>query len=851
MPSRFNPKPDHEQGGIDCKGVFSCIRLIACYKRAVKMSFPLLRRLALMASLLALSLVVACGSQVTFSDTWKGVSATYYGDGYYTINTYGSAIAYISVPLTNVDISQFNTNTPIFFGIGTVGSTATIYSGSLGDDKGYSAGKRAVVLKGGVTVSWSATTLDVSLSAGTDVLQEETTYADNSDTIAADNTEAIGGAYEVTVQLGDFVYDNQDVVVTGHNTETEYFPPAGTFVIPGTIYPLAMETGWVHGSADFSRPVVSILSPAADLTKVYDGGTLIHMKGRASDNIDLASVEYIINGDTNNPIAIDQAGELPTNHLTWTASFDLSTNSDAQVGSNVVTVVAVDTSGNQTSASWTILWIETNSAALTINPTGAGTVRGLRNGQELQKGFSYPVTAIPFSKKWIFAGWTDGDGDFLSFDASYNYVDTDGTLTANFAPNPFNAGLAGTYTGLFFNTNNWAGAQPTNSGYITIKVTESGAYSGLLYLADNARPFSLSGQLAVVVAGTTATNHCLVKVNKSEILDVSLQVAADTNLSDSGAGTVAGFVGAYSDGAMANQIWSAPIQGQLSLYTTNIAAGVYNVIISPASLGNPFAGPGGYSYGTATVTKKGDVAWMMNLADGTSPPISFSTALGQNGDCPFYASLYSGKGVVIGWVQFGLGSTGEIQSSAISWTKLPAADKFYTNGFSSSPVIAGALYFPPRAGTNIFAWTNAPLSIGPEDSTDDLADFDLTFDPAKNILSAPGVSTKELALTFSKSSGMATGTYLAPGTKIAHPFRSLETAGYAWGFYLTTNDATSTILIGPVTAPDDGGSGDGQAATLLLQHTQYGANQPPLPPSLSQLIGSNPNPTSGGPPPIP
>ena len=92
-------------------------------------------------------------------------------------------------------------------------------------------------------------------------------------------------------------------------------------------------------------------------------------------------------------------------------------------------------------------------------------------------------------------------------------------------------------------------------------------------------------------------------------------------------------------------LWPNPasVSGELSHYGNNPALGLYNLVVPPVG-SDPSQGPGGYSYGSATVGRGGTVALMLNLADGTSPAISFSSAVAQDGSFPFFASLYSGKG---------------------------------------------------------------------------------------------------------------------------------------------------------------------------------------------------------------
>jgi len=562
-----------------------------------------------------------------------------------------------------------------------------------------------------------------------------------------------------------------------------------------------LEKGSITGTADFIPPKVTISSPEAAVTKVYNTNTVIELKGKASDNISVASVQYVVNGDTNNPIAIDQEDELPTNTLSWTASMDLSTNSDAQVGTNVVTVIAYDTSGNYSYVARTFLWIETNTAVVTVNPTRAGKVIGITNSQVLQVGKGYPVTATATNKNWIFSEWTDAGGDVLSSSSSFDYIDTNGTLTANFVPNPFYnsnrasaSDLAGTYTGLYYDTNDETVVR--DDGYITITVTSTGAFSGKIYNADYSKSSdSLSGHLSESPGGLFATaTPALVLFGKHDYLQVNLQIATDLVLTDPGAGLMTGSVNSFDNTAATNATDSAQIMGELSYYNTNTLAGLYNVVMAPVS-GDPSQGPGGYSYGTATVSKKGAVALVLHLADAVSTKISFSSTLARDGSCPIYAALYGGNAVLLGWMQFATDGSGSMTPAAITWftetydtTLLPD-----TNAFSGQPLLSGGLYLRPKAGTNLFGATalNFVIDAGYSGlSLPNETDIPVTYHPAGNTFS----DTSRVTITLTATNGALAGSFYQAGRKTS--FSGVEVGGAGYGFYAGTNKETGPISIG-------------------------------------------------------
>jgi hypothetical protein len=278
-------------------------------------------------------------------------------------------------------------------------------------------------------------------------------------------------------------------------------------------------------------------------------------------------------------------------------------------------------------------------------------------------------------------------------------------------------------------------------------------------------------------------------------LEVNLLVVTETNPSTPGAGMLEGSVNCFSDPTETNLLESAEIQGGLSLNNTNTLPGLYNIVISPPSA-DPAQGPGGYSFGGATVNKNGAVALVLNLADGASPVVSFSGFLAKNGVCPFYASLYGGNGVILGWMQFATNGSGNMQPQPIQWVKQAVADTSYTHGFIGASSISGGLYLPPKAGANVFGVGETALTFAVDRgysglSLPDEEDFAVTFNPAKNIFADPSKVT--IALT--PSSGALTGAFPAGG-KTPFTYHGVEVDGAGYGFYISTNKETGPIWIG-------------------------------------------------------
>ena len=416
--------------------------------------------------------------------------------------------------------------------------------------------------------------------------------------------------------------------------------------------------------------------------------------------------------------------------------------------------------------------VETNKVTVAVSPTNSGTVKGLKTGQVVDIGTSYPVTATPANGSYIFSQWTEGPGGtVLSSNPSFDYVDAaDGLLTANFTANPFyESSFSGVYNALVTN----ADTLPENSGVITVTVNPSGTYSGKITLAGASHGFS--GQLGFVSGNANATGKATVTVSKTESLDIELSFATTLTNSAPLTGTVTA-----SDGTTV--LWTSGIEGDQPGVDADIPAGSYNAYIAP---GGDSSQPGGNSFLTAKVAKSGAVSVVLNLADGTSPATSFSTSMTPNGYCGVYASLYGGKGVIIGLLQFDASSGVPLLTAYgnLTWVKLPVANKFYTNGFTNTiTAFTGGLY----ESLNIFDWTAGIFTLDGKDTA-------VTFSPVKNTFKGAAITLTPSTGAFKNSSGTTfKGVVISDNV----PTAAGGDAGY--GFSVTAPTAKDAGTTGPV-----------------------------------------------------
>jgi len=768
----------------------------------MKIKTFLVRSFTVAAGLCAASNLVNAAPKATFTDSWKDTAVQAVdpdtGDTNYVVKTTGSLSFSISLP--GIVGANFNPNTLVSLAI-TLGANGpqTVFTNALLDDTNYTAGKKSVSLPilmadgtptvSKATVGWNATNITVTGSATSDLLGGELLFTNTVKSnftvgglvLTVDTTTGADGNPNPNGSVTILPMGSQEVPLSEKNTTTLYTKTNAD----GSYTPL--QAGSIAATVDFTPPTVSITSPAAN-AKFQAASPVVSLAGKASDKYGLASIVCYVNGDLANPIDINEVKSLPTTNsssFSWTASVNLT---NGAAGTNKITVVVMNTLGDTGSASRNFILVVTNKAMVVVSPAGAGTITGIKNNQVLQGGNNYAVTAKPANAYWIFSQWVDGTNDagtFLSGSASFEYLNVDDMLTAVFVPNPFyDTGLAGTYVGMFTDTSSQV--DPTNSGYITLTVTPAGGYSGKLYLGQSASSFALSGQLTV--SGTSALASSTVKISKTESLDVSLSIVTDTDLQDQTNGTLSGEV--------ASKTWSATLSGELAQANPDIVPGLYNVVISPHS--DATSGPGGYSYASATV-KNGAVTMVFNLADGTSPATSFSTFLTESGVCPVYASLYGGKGILFGALQFASDGTRTVtNASELSWVKWPMNNKFYTNGFNYTPAYTPAVFGNSFEQFNIFDWTAGNLSV---DQNTAIGPFSITFNPLKNTLVDTNKADK-VTLNLTASTGVLKGTVggisgrgmaLSPSASIPSAVDGTDGVGY--GFYLGTNQQTGQWVI--------------------------------------------------------
>jgi hypothetical protein len=372
----------------------------------------------------------------------------------------------------------------------------------------------------------------------------------------------------------------------------------------------------------------------------------------------------------------------------------------------------------------------------TAFPSNAGTV----SGTAIRDAGARTTVTARARPGYLFSNWTE-NGEAVSSQPAYTFVVANDTaLTANFVPNPFPA-ARGIYNGLFFDPTNVAA---DTAGMLScLEVGRKGVFSGNLRVSGAS--YGLEGRFDV---GGFSSNRIVRPAIKGGPL--TLEMNLDWSESPP---VITGSVTGTNGGPWMNAL-SAERVGAWWTW------GDYTLLIPPG--GPPSNGPPGDGY-ALIADRSGWVNINGKLADGAA--FGLAVPESDNGEVPLYASLYSGSGVLVGWLNFASGApTGDL-------TRVRPASRtgLFTNGFTNGIEVQGS------AWTHSWTWdadlgiTSGQMEIsgGPLDAplefnvavTDHDALVKLPTSPATNTLAGTiSGRTGLMTVTFGDGKGKATIT---------------------------------------------------------------------------------------------
>lgn len=553
----------------------------------------------------------------------------------------------------------------------------------------------------------------------------------------------IGDTYKITAKAGQ-----NSFFTNWFNSATNGFDQDAT-------YEFYMQSNLVL-TATFLQipPLVTITSPKPKLrtpAPVFNG--------TATGRFAISNVSWALSGPS--------GGSYTNGLATLSAGAGLTANWSISVvpapGSNTLAVFCIDTNGNQ-SATVTNGFFYQVPALFTVTNTGSGdgTFKGSSsvaggavpaNGAMLYLGQGYKITAVP-GKGSLFASWADSAGDSSGSPALSFIMQTNLVATATFVTNFFPP-LAGTYNGLFYDTNK--GISPQSAGMLdNLVLRDTGAISGKFLTTITNYPFAASFNAAGQANFKAGTNSVSLTLN-TESLQITGTVGTAALLAD--------------------------------LASNVLPSSEYTVLLAPTNAPISTLPPGdGYalvSLHNGVVTLSGSVA------DGTT--YNETVPVSRDGFVPVYASLYKAtnteRGLLLGWINL---TNLQSPSNNLTWIKQkisPPPNALYTNGFTESLFVQGAPWTNPPAGTPAIDLASGQLTISNTTLFLDYSNVMLTDNdkltatvsqPTNSLTGSVNPKTGLLTVTFANGNRKSPFTYTGYGVV-------LQDSTNAGGYFITTN----------------------------------------------------------------
>lgn len=477
---------------------------------------------------------------------------------------------------------------------------------------------------------------------------------------------------------------------------------------------------------DHSAPTVSIAAPA-------EGGRTtngtVAFAGTATDNQEVARV----------------LADTPLGRIVLDGKSDWAKELTLTPGTNRITVRSLDYFGNLSPGVEREIFYSV-PRMISLETIGKGKVTGITDGQVVELGVTYPVSAKP-NRGWYFNGWRGG----LHSDArDASFTPQEGATNVSVRFSRTLLGLAtGKYEGFFSPSSN---GLANSSGMISLSLRPNGYYTGRLkpfganYLIRG--QFNALGQ--TVIVGPLGTNLLVLYMNLA------------------GEGSDA-LTGTYSDGHFLSTFTLWRVQ---PIVRTDVSpyAGQYTFNLSPPRATNNEAVDGS-GFGTLSVDTFGRIKLSGVL--GNEAEIKQSASMLKDGRWLFHFTKK--RGDFIG----GLGrfDTNGTFAGDLRWFS-PVFDGVETN---DNVRLLGSKYTPPSQ-TRLFDWTNGVITLFGNGLEEPLsADVVLHEDGSFEF----GSNTNNIQISVDDATGLMNGSFTHPVSNVTVPLHGavLQSSNRAAGFF--------------------------------------------------------------------
>jgi hypothetical protein len=234
-------------------------------------------------------------------------------------------------------------------------------------------------------------------------------------------------------------------------------------------------------------------------------------------------------------------------------------------------------------------------------------------------------------------------------------------------------------------------------------------------------------------------------------------------------------------------VWDAPLVANRNDFTLTSPSPnggkQYTLAVPPGA--DASAEPGGYGSGAITVDVAGNLILSSVLGDGTK--VSQKSFISRSHQWPLFASLYSGKGLILGWIDFSTGNP----VGAVSWIKsAQPKSKLYPGGFSFAALdILGSDYVLSLTKAP-FNWTNGTIALQNGNLAQPITN---TFAISPKI---KFTSADKLILSLSVRTGLFKGSTLNTATGKKVPFNGaiVQSQHAGFGCFLGATESGSVLL---------------------------------------------------------
>ncbi|MGD0816652.1 MAG: leucine-rich repeat domain-containing protein [Verrucomicrobiota bacterium] len=422
-------------------------------------------------------------------------------------------------------------------------------------------------------------------------------------------------------------------------------------------------------------------------------------------------------------------------------------------------------------------------SGLVLLTNGYGTIHHSAWPKTLVIGEKYMLMAVPdLSNAFAFwAGGTNQHYSLLNESAGYAFImESNLVLEASFITNLF-AAAAGVYNGLFSGSN---GVTEESAGMLKgLTVGTKGTYSGTLLINGGSHAikgsFDFSGRATNLISRTGSQGPLL--------LEMALLTSGDS------APRVTGKVSGTNNGVP----WVAT-NLLADLAANTLPSAEYTMLIPPDPNNKPpLSSPGGDGYALITNyagTVKNPASATARISGALADGSAFSQAVpvSQDGYIPVYASLYAGKGLLMGWINL---DSIDASGVGLTWIHPPTKTGLYTNGFTNTLLanqIQLSLWTNPPGGLDLLAGL---LTLAAINDTNGVANIAVTTS-ASGVVTATSptvsgaISLKTGMLKVAIGSGASKVSGF--GAVLLNPTNGIATGG--GGYFLTPNDSQALEL---------------------------------------------------------